>query len=79
MFQFPSFALRIAEWHGFTIPGCPIRKFRDRRLFAPTPDLSQLITSFIASLSQGIRHSLLFAFLYFFLLVVILHRYDSKL
>ena len=66
MFQFPSFALRYAEWYGFTVPGCPIRKSRDQGLFAPTPGLSQLVTSFIASLSQGIRHSLLFAFLYFF-------------
>ena len=38
-------------------PGCPIRKSRDQRSFAPTPGLSQLITSFIASMSQGIRHA----------------------
>ena len=37
--------------------GCPIRKSRDQRIFAPTPGLSQLITSFIASVSQGIRHA----------------------
>ena len=42
--------------------GSPIRKFRDRRLFAPPPDLSQLITSFIASESQGIPHALLLTF-----------------
>ena len=29
----------------------------DQRLFAPTHGLSQLITSFIASVSQGIRHA----------------------
>ena len=37
--------------------GCPIRKSLDQRLFAPTQGLSQLITSFIASVSQGIRHA----------------------
>ena len=42
--------------------GCPIRKSRDQRLFAPPPSLSQLITSFIASQSLGIHRSLLFAF-----------------
>ena len=41
----------------FRQPGCPIRKSRDQRSFAPTPGLSQLITSFIASMSQGIRHA----------------------
>ena len=43
MFQFPPFA--------------SIRKSRDQRLFASTPSLSQLITSFIASVSLGIRHT----------------------
>ena len=37
--------------------GCPIRKSRDQWIFAPTPGLSQLITSFVASVSQGIRHA----------------------
>ena len=37
--------------------GCPIRKFPHQWLFAPTRNLSQLITSFIASLSLGIRHT----------------------
>ena len=41
----------------FSRTGCPIRKSRDQRSFAPTPGLSQLITSFIASVSQGIRHA----------------------
>ena len=35
--------------------GCPIRKSRGQGSFAPYPGLSQLITSFIASVSQGIR------------------------
>ena len=37
----------------------------DQRSFAPTRGLSQLITSFIASESQGIRHAPLLAFLQF--------------
>ena len=37
--------------------GCPIRKSWGQRSFAPNPSLSQLITSFIACESQGIRHS----------------------
>ena len=42
--------------------GCPIRKSLDKRLFAPTQGLSQLITSFVASVSLGIRHTPLFTF-----------------
>ena len=34
----------------------------DQRLFAPPHGLSQLITSFIASESQGIRHAPFFTF-----------------
>ena len=51
----------------YTHVGCPIRKSTDQWLFAPTRCLSQLITSFIASESQGIRHAPL---LTFFLLVI---------
>ena len=46
----------------FNQSGCPIRKSPDQRLFAPTRSLSQLITSFIASESQGIRHAPLLTF-----------------
>ena len=42
--------------------GCPIRKSAGNRLFAPDRGLSQLITSFIASVSQGIRHAPLITF-----------------
>ena len=56
MFQFPALA-SITEWYIFNISGCPIRKSSDQRLFAPTRSLSQLITSFIASVSLGIRHT----------------------
>ena len=63
MFQFPALASRIAGWYLFKVPGCPIRKSADQRSFAPTRSLSQLITSFIASESQGIRHAPFFTFL----------------
>ena len=39
----------------FERTGCPIRKSAGHRPFAPYRGLSQLITSFIASVSQGIR------------------------
>ena len=44
-------------WVGF-----PIRKSPDHRLCASPRSLSQLITSFIATESQGIRHAPLLAF-----------------
>ena len=63
MFQFPALASNQVGWHSFRMPGCPIRKSSDQRSFAPTRSLSQLITSFIASESQGIRHAPFFTFL----------------
>ena len=62
MFQFSGFAF-LTEYHDFIVMGCPIRKSPDQRLFAPTRSLSQLTTSFIASESQGIHHTLLLTFL----------------
>ena len=63
MFQFPALASCYVRCHSFRMTGCPIRKSSDQRLFAPTRSLSQLITSFIASESQGIRHAPFFTFL----------------
>ena len=63
MFQFPALASCYARCHSFRMTGCPIRKSSDQRLFAPSRSLSQLITSFIASESQGIRHAPFFTFL----------------
>ena len=37
--------------------GCPIRKSTDLGIFAPLRGLSQLVTSFFASESQGIPHA----------------------
>ena len=50
------------EYHVFNMTGCPIRKSADQRPFAPPRGFSQLITSFIASESQGIRHVPFFPF-----------------
>ena len=70
MFQFTGLAPRPkAWWHAFNMPGCPIRKSPDRRLFAPPRSLSQLITSFFASESQGIRRTLLVTFLTYYLTI----------
>ena len=62
MFQFPALASIIDGCYLFKVTGCPIRRFTDQGLFAPPRDLSQLITSFIASESQGIRHAPLITF-----------------
>ena len=55
MFQFTGLAPRIARCQ-FALTGCPIRKSVLRRVFAPGHGLSQLVTSFFASESQGILH-----------------------
>ena len=52
----------IKGYHAFNMVGCPIRKSSDQRSFAPPRSLSQLITSFFASESQGIRHAPLSTF-----------------
>jgi hypothetical protein len=58
---FPPYRWDIPLLHGM---GCPIRKSPDRRSFAPPRSLSQLVTSFFASESQGIHHTPLFISLY---------------
>ena len=61
MFQFPALAsLALAGMPAIRQAGCPIRKSADQGLFAPTRGLSQLITSFIASVSLGIHHAPLY-------------------
>ncbi len=56
--------------------GCPIRKSAAQWVFAPPRGLSQLVTSFFASESQGILHVPLSPFLrvYFFRLLNLSHR-----
>ena len=57
MFQFPALASGHAGCHPFRMTGCPIRKSADQRLCAPPRGFSQLVTSFIASESLGIRRA----------------------
>jgi hypothetical protein len=53
-------------YSSFTGVGCPIRKSTDRGIFAPPRGLSQLVTSFFASESQGIHHAPFFTFFLLF-------------
>ena len=53
MFQFSRFA-SLSGCLAFNQTGCPIRKSGYLHLFAVTPGLSQLVTSFFASRSLGI-------------------------
>ena len=57
MFQFPALASGYAGCHPFRMTGCPIRRSADQRLCAPPRGFSQLVTSFIASESLGIRRA----------------------
>ena len=67
MFQFPGFAPCLA-WCRESVPaGCPIRKSAYHRIFAPSRGLSQLVTSFFASESQGILHVPFSPFLFLYL------------
>ena len=65
MFQFPGFAPHLAVGgYVFNIPGCPIRTSVDQFLFADPHSFSQLITSFFASESLGILHTLFLTSIY---------------
>ena len=56
MFQFPGFASRFGVMPPLRTAGCPIRKSAHLGVFASPRGLSQLVTSFFASESQGILH-----------------------
>ena len=62
---FSSLGLPPCGYYVFNIVGCPIRIFADQFVCANPRNFSQLITSFIASESLGIPHTLLFSLLYF--------------
>ena len=53
----------LTRCHTFRVAGSPIRTPADLRLFAPPRGFSQLVTSFVASESQGIPRTLLLDFL----------------
>ena len=55
------------RYYVFNIVGCPIRIFTDHKICASPRNFSQLIASFIASESLGIRHAPLLNLLYFLL------------
>src|ERR1700742_5071701 len=61
MFQFSTFALLQSVFNRL---GFPIRKSADQFIFADPRGLSQLITSFIASESQGIPRVPFLTFFY---------------
>ena len=67
MFQFPTFAPSYGWWQA-SLPGCPIRISADQVVFADPRSFSQLITSFVASQSQGIHRMPFFRFIYIFTL-----------
>lgn len=56
MLQFPAFAVLT------DLKGSPIRRSRVQPLRAGTPGLLQLVTSFIADVSQAIRRAALVLF-----------------
>ena len=67
MFQFTALAHCSAVCNGRAVTGSPIRTFAGRSAFAARRNFSQLITSFFASESQGIRRVPFFAFLFSFI------------
>ena len=62
MFQFPTFASYFHMISRLLGMGCPIRKSADQFVFANPRSLSQLVTSFFASESQGILRTPLVTF-----------------
>jgi hypothetical protein len=62
MFQFPTFAPRLPVVSRLLGMGCPIRVSADRFVFANPRSLSQLVTPFFASESQGILRTPLVTF-----------------
>ena len=56
-FSSPRSPPQISGYQVCNLMGCPIRKSAHQRIFAPKRGLSQLITSFIACESLGIRHT----------------------
>ena len=66
-FSSPTFAPSYGWWQA-SLPGCPIRISADQVVFADPRSFSQLITSFVASQSQGIHRMPFFRFIYIFTL-----------
>jgi hypothetical protein len=62
MFQFSGFA-SITGYLPYSKWVAPFGNLRVKQVFAPNRSLSQLVTSFFASESLGIRHTLLLTYL----------------
>src|ERR1700712_5192557 len=75
MFQFSGFAHIMRPF--FKRPGFPIRKSADQFIFADPRGLSQLITSFIASESQGIPRVPFLTFFYYTAFCSVCMLFDS--
>ncbi len=71
----PHVRLSLRIYLVFYQMGCPIRKSTDQGIFAPPRSLSQLITSFVASETQGIRHAPLLTFFSSFSFVLLQSRW----
>ena len=74
MFQFAAFASRHFCRDTTYVVGFPIRTPAGQRLFAPNRRFSQLITSFIANVSQGIHRTPFLSFPYYSSLTVALNN-----
>ena len=68
-FSSPGSPPDYSGYHVFNMVGCPIRISPDQRLFAPPRSFSQLVTSFFASESPGIRRAPLVTYLFTFLML----------
>ena len=78
MFHFPGLPSFRITWINSML-GYPIRKSPDQRLFAPPRRLTQLTTSFIDSLSQGIHHMHLVAWSHYLISSFRDVKYDLQL
>ena len=61
-----------------SVAGCPIRKSARHRPFAPRRGLSQLITSFFASMSQGIHPAPFYSSSRFFFRILQLSAHPTR-
>ena len=73
MFQFPTFAFYLHRISRLLGMGCPIRVSADWFVFANTRSLSQLVTPFFASESQGILRTPLVTFFLRILVLILFY------
>ena len=73
MFQFPTFAFYLHRISRLLRMGCPIRVSADQFVFANSRSLSQLVTPFFASESQGILRTPLVTFFLRILVMILFY------